>query len=194
MEFDPYIAEGNEARQTQEAIRVALTGISMDEPVHFIAEDADWESLWNDWLRDRFLPLIGPYLVEVRKLSVSILPREMIELEGEFTTDLSSEEIERSISAAERFKEQVAGAKHLPELKKLEAGSDRHFVTLFAARCASHHIPLVSSLSAYLYFELCSGIKNITGDALSLRLALPLLLPAVRQLLDSLPPFNYQVA
>ena len=202
MEFDPYIADGEQARETLEAIRAALVGIDTGKPVHFRPSGSDWSTAWSSWIQERFLKQIGPYLIEVRNLCGNNAAREVIELERKFSQRLENEEQERSYSLAELVEESTVGARHRPEFDKLirlgQSDSDspnrRHFVTLFAARCASHHISLASTLAAYLYFELCGGSTVAGGEIPPPRLMLPLILPAVRQVLDSRPPFTYQVA
>ena len=200
MELDPYIADGEQAKETLEAIRVALVGLEPGTPIHFLSSGSDWVVAWHEWLNSQFMEVIGPYLVEVRTLVGKMALREVIELEDKLSAQFESNEYDRSLSAGRVLKERIEGARHRPELDKLlnaEAGdceTSRHFVTLFAARCASHHISLAATLAAYLYFELSSGAKDAEGEIPSPRLMLPLVLPTVRQILDSQPPFNYQVA
>ena len=200
MELDPYIADGEQARETLEAIRAALVGLEPCDPVHFLPAGKDWSVSWSTWIEEWFLPVVGPYLLESRMLVGKYATREVIELEQNFSKELQTDEQKRSLSAGEVLKQSIVGARHRPELDKLmnaksgDGESNRHFVTLFAARCASHHISQAATVAAYLYFELSGGAKSKDGEAPSPRLLLPLVLPAVRRILDSQPPFNYQVA
>lgn len=201
MAPNPYIADGEDARETLGAIRAALVGIKPSDQILFVPGEEAFDGAWQSWLGARFLPLVAPHLIGVREMISSAAHREIVEVDTQFALQLDEGERDRSARAAANLKKSLSGARHRPELDKVtallesESGNAGQFSTLFALRCASHHIPLAASLAAYLYLEIQSGnpdgrpAEGKSGEDL-----LPAILPAVRAALSSRPPQAYRVA
>jgi len=140
---------------------------------------------WIEWLRTTFRDQVSEVFVKVFLASTEMRIDRIVELDNGLDSRLGSGERQRSREAGQRFLEGKAGMQRAPQWRKYahhvgQGECPGHVATVFALQAALYHLPLLSALSAYVYFEWHSAVKDLgkngglVGEQASKRLFLQL--------------------
>ena len=166
-----YAANVVDHREWKRADGIARLGASdATEPGTFLPTgpgDA-FESEWRRWLAESFESWLGPAFVEVYLATSRMQSERVAELDREIGGRLSPEAHERSRAAALPWLEGRTEVQRQPQwvkyLRAQAAGEvPGHVTTIFALQAALFHLPLLSSLAAYVIFEGMNGWAAVHG-------------------------------
>lgn len=119
---------------------------------------AEFRESWIEWLRQSFQQHLGKTFVEVYMASTEMRIRRITNLDRNLDQSLSAEASNRSQRAGSWFLEGKSEMQRAPQWKKYADCVCRgecpgHVITVFALQSALYHLPLLSALTAYVYFE-----------------------------------------
>ena len=190
-----HIADADETDGFVLARLISRLGVESVLPATFLWDrSTSLADSWSQWLETCFSPHLGPAFVAVYECASNVRLKEIQAVDFRLDASLSSSQRERSLQAALAFRcgksEMKANREWQRFVTRVETGkSPGHVTTLFALQCALYHLPLASSLSAYAWFELESGLprddyRDEHGSAdealLVFRLSLPKVTVALR--------------
>ncbi|MCF6311210.1 MAG: hypothetical protein L3J39_02045 [Verrucomicrobiales bacterium] len=125
---------------------------------------------WTMWLQQPFTEHLAETFVEVYMAAAEMRLRRVTQLDLSLGQCLSGAEARRSRAAGQCFLEGKSEMQRAPQWQKyarsVEAGEcPGHVVTVFALQSALYHLPLLSALTAYVYFEWRAGMSVFIGDS-----------------------------
>lgn len=127
-------------------------------------------NIWPDWLEKRFIPKLGPALLDAAANHQRISPRELAGHEAMWSALLSSDEAQRSAEAGGQLLRSVRGARHagaLVQLQEASAGGhiQCHIGLVWPVVAGVFQLSPGMMLSEYLRLELqCAG-RSLAGLA-----------------------------
>ncbi len=125
----------------------------------------EFKEQWLRWLREVFRDQLAETFIKVYLASSEMRIRRMVELDNQLDQRLSLEERERSRQAGSWFLEGKSEMQRAPQWQKYARCVEHdecpgHVVTTFALQAALYHLPLLSALTSYVYFEWRSGLRS----------------------------------
>lgn len=152
---------------------VSVTGGSIFSPTSREGRDPDdfseFRASWLEFLEKSFRDQLGRVFVEVYTAATEMRIRRVTELDNELEQVLSAGEAQRSKATGHCFLEGKSAMQRAPQWQKYARSVERgespaHVVTVFALQAALYHLPLLSALTAYVYFEWRSGMEVFMED------------------------------
>lgn len=124
---------------------------------------------WQDWVTNSLVPVLSPCFAAVHRLAGGIRPAEIAKLDRELDERLPPLPRSRSLEAAKAFLEGKSGMGGHREWSRYadlvaKGSTPGHLPVVFAVQTALFHLPLASSLAAYAWFELESGMPESLRD------------------------------
>lgn len=167
-----YVADPGDSGEFSFADFVARLGVSVGSPATFLHNpEGDLPAAWEIWQQTWLVPVLAPAFVEIYRLGANAHVREIGELDQTLDRRLSPTLRTRSLEAAAPFFEGKTEMQGHREWKKFTAdvASGKipgHVTSVFALHSVLYRLPLLSSLSAYCWFEFRSGSpRNAKMDA-----------------------------
>ncbi len=156
-----YVADADGMEETCRVMEIAVMGVDWAEPALFLPENSDpapRRKEWQQWLEDRFSLLLARHFSDVYAASMEMRIRRLTELDNALDGHLTAFESQRSQRAARAFLEGESEARYLTQKRKFALRIDGgecpgHVTTVFALQAALYHLPLVSALLSYCYYE-----------------------------------------
>jgi len=149
---------------------ISQLGVELHAPCLFVgeADPGKQEAEWRRWLQLRFAPLLGPALAETYSQARERRLEEIEAQDRRLDEALDEAERTRSLAAAPAFLGGKAAMQANSEWRRYAqaVASGRcpgHAPILFTLQCALYHLPLASTLGAYLWFELEAGWPRSAG-------------------------------
>jgi hypothetical protein len=134
-------------------------GVGADGPVEFREQ-------WLVWLQATFRDQVSEVFVKVFLASTGMRIDQIVELDNGLNSRLGMGENQQSREVGRWFLDGKTEMQRAPQWKKYACKVEQgmcpgHLVTVFALQAALYHLPLLSALSAYVYFEWRAAIKNL---------------------------------
>lgn len=125
---------------------------------------------WSMWLQQPFAGNLAETFVEVYMAASEMRLRRIAQLDLTLGQCLSGAEVRRSRAAGQCFLEGKSEMQRAPQWQKYAKSVNNgecpgHVVTVFALQSALYHLPLLSALTAYVYFEWRAGMSVFIGDS-----------------------------
>lgn len=161
-----HLAEGGELDGLALSRWISRLGVDPSGPATFAhGGETGLLPVWQRWLRDLFSPWLAPTVVAVHRASRAGRWAELVGADQALDRHLPREVRERSVAAGRAFlkgkSEMKANREWVRLAQKIEAGeTSGHAATLLATQGALYHLPLASTLAAYVWFELESGLPG----------------------------------
>jgi urease accessory protein UreF len=149
---------------------ISRLGVDSSSPGLFLPESSgSLRSEWHDWVTATLVPVLVPCFAAVHRLAGGIRPAEIARLDRELDGQLPPLPRSRSLAAARAFLEGKSGMGGHREWSRYanlvtEGSAPGHLPVVFAVQTALFHLPLASSLAAYAWFELESGLPKSFRD------------------------------
>lgn len=169
---------------------ISRLGATAGSPATFFwDESTDLTDSWDDWGTTVFSPILAPAFVAMHRHASEMRPDEILAEDLALDRALPETLRLRSQSAARPFlsgKEEMRAHRAWTRVavRITEGAAPGHLTTLFALQTALYHLPLASALSAYVWFELESGLpasyRDRTGSAYEALTLFAAALPQVR--------------
>lgn len=183
---DPiYLVDGEEVfGEVERAIGISVMGVGgagggifslTFEKVEGSDRLVEFKKQWLKWLRNTFRDQLSEVFVKVYLASTEMRMGRIAELDKKLGQRLSVEESERSREAGVLFLEGKSEMQRAPQWQKyarcVEQGEcPGHVVTVFALQASLYHLPLLSALTSYVYFEWRAGVVALGKDGNSANL------------------------
>lgn len=161
-----HLAEADDVEGFALARLISQLGVSPDSPATFVWDDrGDLGAAWSIWLKTWFVPHLSGIFIEVYRCAAAFQVREIEVADRQLDGALSEALRTRSLIASEPFLKGKSEMRAHREWRRFvdrvaEGHAPGHTTTLFALQCALYHLPLSSALSAYVWFELESGLPQ----------------------------------
>lgn len=180
-----YLAEGDAVfGEMERAIGISVMGVTTGGGSIFSpkirskksaqkAGESDLKSFgesWTMWLQQPFAESLAETFVEVYMAATEMRLRRIVQLDRTLAQCLSGAEARRSRAAGQYFLEGKSEMQRAPQWQKYAKSVENgecpgHVVTVFALQSALYHLPLLSALTAYVYFEWRAGMGVFIGDS-----------------------------
>lgn len=162
-----YIAGADDTGEFALARLISQIGVSTYSPCTFAWDDrGSLSSAWAVWIEKWFAPHLAEAFVETYRCAADYRPLDIVGIDKRLDSLLTESLRSRSLKLAASFlggkSEMRADREWKRFVGQIEAGKcPGHATTLFALQCALYHLPLAPSLSAYVWFELESGLPRV---------------------------------
>ena len=168
-----YLVDGEEASgEMERAIGISVMGVGGDGGGIFSLQfdesqqSGDYQEFkkqWSLWLHGLFRNQLSDVFVKVYLASAEMRMNRIAELDRELNRHLCDKQIEKSREAGRWFLEGKSEMKRAPQWQKYARYVEQedcpgHVVTTFALQAALYHLPLLSALTSYVYFEWRAGM------------------------------------
>jgi len=168
-----YLVDGKDVfGEVERAIGISVMGVGGEgggifshifEKAQAPADLTEFKKEWLKWLRKTFRDQLAEVLVNVFLASTEMRMGRIAELDKELGQQLSVEESKKSREAGTWFLQGKSTLQRAPQWQKyarcVEQGEcPGHVVTVFALQAALYHLPLLSALTSYVYFEWRAGM------------------------------------
>ncbi len=147
-------------------VRQRCQGILLPEQASLLA----LAKAWPEWLEKRFVPKLGPALIEAAAIHQRISHRELAVREATWTAFLNPDEAKRSAEAGGQLLRSVRGARHagaLVQLHEASAGGhiQCHIGLVWPVVAGVFQLSPGIMLSEYLRLELLCAGRSLAGLA-----------------------------
>lgn len=124
---------------------------------------------WELWIEGLFAPVLAPIFVSVHRRAGESKPIEIATLDRELDLAISDSVRQSNLQVGRAFLVGKAGAQAFQTWERFvkfvqEGKALGHGTTLFAMQASLYHLPLATSLAAYAWFELESGLSDAYRD------------------------------
>jgi len=168
-----YLVDGDKAfGEMERAIGISVMGVGGEGGGLFSnqiegnlnsGDLVEFKKLWFEWLREKFRAQLSEVFVEVFMASTEMRIDRIAELDLELNQRLSDEEQKKSRQAGSWFLEGKSDMQSAPQWQKYarcveQESCPGHVITVFALQASLYHLPLLSALTSYVYFEWRAGL------------------------------------
>lgn len=169
-----YLVDGETGDdEVERVIGISVMGVNGAEggvfSFHFeegrdAADLVEFKKQWVGWLGEMFRDQLSDTFMEVYAASAEMRIERVVKLDKRLDQRLNAGEGERSRRAGAWFLEGKNEMRRAPQWQKyarcVEQGKcPGHVVTTFALQASLYHLPLLSALTSYVYFEWRAGIR-----------------------------------
>lgn len=161
-----HLADSDDTEGFALARLISRLGVQPHSPATFLwNQRGDLSRAWSLWLENWFVPHLAGTFVKVYRAASEFRPDEIQAADKGLDAVLTAALRKRSLVVAKAFLEGKSEMRANREwsrfVERIErGGSPGHTTTLFALQCALYHLPLAPALSAYVWFEMESGLPR----------------------------------
>lgn len=174
-EPDPiYLVDGDKAfGELERAIGISVMGVGREGGglfSHQLKGELNsgglkgFKKIWLQWLCDSFRDHLSESFVKIFLASTEMRIDRVVELDNDLNQKISRDLCSQSKLAGAWFLEGKSEIQRAPQWQKYARCVEQeecpgHLITVFALQASLYHLPLLSALNSYVYFEWRAGLS-----------------------------------